>query len=167
MILCPLHHGLEPKLKTLKLPAGMGREQPTAIPAVSPEPDTPVQDRAVDNMQALDVDFKGAKNMLERLRRIGRAAEGHYLSLGDHDSLLGADADGQRVDQKPENLHPDLHCQAPRALRAGGLWPLPLPRHSQVTVGLDAGWLCYRGSGSSLGRAPLKDGWGLDDNYIQ
>ena len=71
-----------PKLKTLKLPAGMGREQPTAIPAVSPEPDPPVQDRAVDNMQALDVDFKGAKNMLERLRRIGRAAEGHYLSLG-------------------------------------------------------------------------------------
>ena len=79
-----------PRLKTLKLPAGMAREQPTAIPAARPELDPPVQDRAVPTTRKnWTWTLKGAKNMLERLRRIGRAAEGHYLSLGTNDPLPG------------------------------------------------------------------------------
>ena len=94
-----------PKRKTLRVPAGMFRSQLVAVPAVSSEPNPPVQDRATDNMQGLEVDFTGCRNMLERLRRIGRACEGHYLSLGLVTHYLAPRGAGQGKAQEPAYLH--------------------------------------------------------------
>lgn len=52
------------------------------IPEPPPRDDPPHNSLPIDNMENLDVDFTGTRNMLERLQRLGRAAEGHYLSLG-------------------------------------------------------------------------------------
>ena len=53
-------------------------------PPVPPPQDDlpPVNTRAIDKLEDLQVDFSGSRNLLERLRRLGRAAEGNYLSLG-------------------------------------------------------------------------------------
>ena len=47
-----------------------------------PLQDPPINNLPIHNLEGLKVDFTGARNLLERLRRIGRATEGHYLSLG-------------------------------------------------------------------------------------
>ena len=44
--------------------------------------DSPINNLPIHNFEGLEVDFTGARNLLERLRRIGQATEGHYLSLG-------------------------------------------------------------------------------------
>ena len=105
-----------PKLKTLKLPAGMGREQPTAIPAVSPEPDPPVQDRAVDNMAGAGRGLQGSQEHAGAATTHRASGGGALPEPGDHDSLPGANADGQGDVPKPADLHPHLHCQAPPTL---------------------------------------------------
>lgn len=47
-----------------------------------PLQDPPINNLPIHHLEGLRVDFTGARNLLERLRRIGRATEGHYLSLG-------------------------------------------------------------------------------------
>ena len=54
------------------------------LPPLSPpaQDDLPPNNLPVHNLEDLDIDFSGTRNLLERLKLIGRAAEGHYLSLG-------------------------------------------------------------------------------------
>ncbi|MYC28510.1 MAG: hypothetical protein F4X65_00255 [Chloroflexi bacterium] len=54
------------------------------LPPPSPpaQDDLPPNNLPIHNPEDLDLDFTGTRNLLDRLRVIGRAAEGHYLSLG-------------------------------------------------------------------------------------
>ena len=57
-------------------------------PATPSTPATPLQDDLppnnlpIHNLEDLDIDFAGTPNLLERIKRIGNATQGHYLSLG-------------------------------------------------------------------------------------
>ena len=59
-------------------PAPPSDDSPDSLP----QDDPPHNSLTIHNMKDLDIDFTGARNMLERLKRIGRATEGHYISLG-------------------------------------------------------------------------------------
>jgi len=52
---------------------------PQDLPAEDP---LPIHNLPIHNLEDLDIDFTGARNLFERIQRIGRATEGHYLSLG-------------------------------------------------------------------------------------
>ena len=53
-----------------------------------PPPSPPLRDDPapnnlpIHNLEDLDIDFSGTRNLLERLKRIGNATQGHHLSLG-------------------------------------------------------------------------------------
>ena len=66
-----------PAIDTLDQPL---QDLPPPVP--SPQDDLPPNNLPIHNLEDLEIDFTGARNLLERIKLIGRATEGHYLSLG-------------------------------------------------------------------------------------